>query len=98
MPYKIGFRKRALKEYLDAAEWYKERSLQASENFISIIEEALQEIKSNPDHFQKIYKNFRQIKAKKYPFSIVYFIDEKTQTVIVTTYFHHKRNPKNKFK
>jgi hypothetical protein len=34
MPYKITFRKRAVKEYLQAIAWYKKRSPSAAENFV----------------------------------------------------------------
>ena len=98
MPYKISFRKRATKEYIEATAWYQERSLQAAENFVSIVQQTLNEIKNQPDHFRIVYKNFHQTKTKKFPFNIVYFIDEKKQSVIITILFHHKRNPKKKFK
>ncbi len=77
---------------------YEERSLQASENVVLIMEQTIHEIKNQPNHFRKVYKNYREAKTKKYPFSIVYFVDENKQAVIITTLFHQKRNPKNKFK
>ena len=96
--YRTIIRERASKEYLEAIEWYEKRSLQAAENFILIVQQALNEIEDRPDHFHIVYKNYREVKIKRYPFSIVYFIDEKKQSIIVTTLFHHKRNPKSKFK
>ena len=98
MPYKTIFRERASKDYLKAIAWYKKRSLQATENFISFVRQTLDEIEDQPDRFRLTYKNYREAKIKKYPFNIVYFIDEKKQSIIITTLFHHKRNPKNKFK
>jgi plasmid stabilization system protein ParE len=98
MLYKVNFRKRAAKEYIEAITWYKERSLQAAENFINVVRQTLHEIEDQPDHFRIIYKNYHEAKTKRYPYSIVYFIDEKKQSVIIMTLFHHKRNPKNKFK
>jgi plasmid stabilization system protein ParE len=96
--YKTIIRERASKEYLEAIEWYEKRSLQAVENFILIVQQTLNEIEDRPDHFRIVYKNYREAKTKRYPYSIVYFIDEKKQSVIITTLFHHKRNPKKKFK
>ena len=98
MPYKTIIRERASKEYLEAIAWYEQRSLQAAENFILIVEQTLDEIEDKPNHFRLTYKNNREARIKKYPFNIVYFIDEKKQSVIITTLFHHKRNPKKKFK
>ncbi len=56
MLYKIGFRKRAAKEYLEAIAWYKERSLQAAENFVSIIQKTIDGIERDPEHFRNNYK------------------------------------------
>ncbi len=96
--YKINFRKRAAKEYIEAISWYKERSLQAAENFVLIVQQTLKEIEIQPKNFRIIYKQFHQVKTKKFPYNIVYFIDEKQDAVIITTVFHQKRNPKKKFR
>ena len=98
MIYKTSFRKRAVKEYLNAIHWYKERSLQAAENFVMNMQNTLNEIENNPDRPPLIYKNYRERKIKKYPFKIIYFIDEKNKYIVVTTLFHSKRNPERKFK
>lgn len=98
MAYTISFRKRAAKEYLNTLSWYKERSLQAADNFVLAVSETLNKIEDSPDRFRKTYKNYHEAKIKKYPFSIVYFIDEKKQIIIVTTLFHQKRNPERKFR
>ena len=98
MPYKTIFRKRASKEYVETIAWYEERSLQAADDFVFAVSETLNEIESQPDHFQIVYKNYHKAKTKKYPFDIIYFVDNKRQTIVITTLFHQKRNPKNKFK
>jgi len=98
MSYSVRFRKRAAKEYLETIAWYKQRSLQAAENFVLNVQVTLNTIEKQPEHFRKTYKHFYEAKTKKYPFCIVYFIDEVKQYIVVTTLFHQKRNPKNKFK
>ena len=98
MGYKSIFSERAAKEYFDAIAWYKKRSLQAAGNFVSFVRQTLDEIEGQPDHFRLTYKNYHEAKIKKYPFSIVYFIDKKEQVVVITTIFHHKRNPRKKFR
>ena len=95
--HKITLRKRAAKEYLKAIVWYKERSLQAAENFVKAVNETFSNIEAQPEHYRNTYKHFHEIKLKKYPYSLVYFIDNERNTVVVTTMFHSKRNPKKKF-
>ncbi|MEO6135199.1 MAG: type II toxin-antitoxin system RelE/ParE family toxin [Ginsengibacter sp.] len=98
MSYKTIFRERATKEYVEAIRWYEERSLQAADNFVLTVSQTLNEIENKPVHFRLIYKNYHEAKTKKYPYNIVYFIDNKSHTIIITTLFHQKRNPKSKFK
>ncbi len=97
MVYRITFRKRAAKEYIKAIAWYKERSLRASENFRKAVEEGLNKIESDPFYFRNSYKHFFETKLPKYPYGIVYFIDEESRLVVITTIFHHKRHPKRKY-
>jgi plasmid stabilization system protein ParE len=96
MSYKISFRKRATKEYLESIAWYKGRSLQAAENFVVSIQQALNEIEKQPSRFRRIYKNFYEVKTKRYSYSIVYFIDDMKKLIIITSIFHQKRNPEKK--
>lgn len=58
MKYKITFRKRASKEYLDALLWYKVRSIDAASNFVKAIDETLEKIAGNPAMFRNSYKSF----------------------------------------
>ena len=46
--YKISFRQRAIKEYTESTLWYKQHSLQASENFVTTVEIALKSISKSP--------------------------------------------------
>ena len=95
--YKIVLRPRAAKEYLESIIWYQERSLEAAENFVTAVNTAFTSIELQPASYKKIYKHFREIKLKKYPFTVIYFIDEETKRIVITTIFHNKRNPSKKF-
>ena len=95
--YILSLRKRAAKEYLLAIAWYKERSLIAAENFVKEVNETFTNIEAQPSRYRNIYKHFYEIKVRKYPYSIVYFIDEEKGSIVITTVFHYKRNPKKKF-
>jgi plasmid stabilization system protein ParE len=95
--YKITFRKRAAKEYIEAISWYNERSIVAAENFIKAVNEAFSKIEAQPHHYRNSYKNFHELRLNKFPFAIIYFIDEEKTIIVITTIFHHKRNPDVKF-
>lgn len=46
-----GFNQAALSEYQEAAEWYRDRSFQAAERFITEVEKSIQEICANPERY-----------------------------------------------
>ena len=97
MRYKITFRKRASNEYLDSLFWYKVRSFDAAEQFINAIDGTLEKIAFYPTRYRNTYKKFYEVGVKKFPFSIVYFIDEEEHRIVITSIFHYKRNPRKKF-
>lgn len=98
MSYSHTFEPVALLEYHEAIIWYGERSLMAVDNFIAAINEKIKTICLTPRLYKNIYKNTREVSLKKFPYSIVYFIDEATNTIIITSVYHHRRNPKRKYK
>lgn len=97
MTYTIAFRERASREYLDALLWYKWRSVNTAERFVKAIDETLENVTANPERFRNTYKDFYEATVKKFPFSIVYFIDEIEMRIVIVSIFHFRRNPGKKF-
>lgn len=89
---------KAQQEYEDSIEWYTERSEAATLNFIETIESTITVIFQNPSLYKKPYKNFHEAVIRKYPYSIVYTVEEKIKTIVVISIFQHNRNPKKKYK
>ena len=88
----------ALNEYEDATFWYREKSIRASERFVIEVETTLKTICSDPYKYKNTYKNLREVSLKKYPFNLIYFIDDVKKIVTITSVFHHSRNLKKKYK
>ncbi len=98
MSYLIAYQQRAIAEYEAAALWYKGRSIQAAENFEIAVNKKINILRLNPTRQKKAYKEFREIKLDKYPFNIIYLVDEIKMKIIISSIYHHKRNPKKKYK
>ncbi len=98
MTYGIRYQPRAVQEYESAAVWYRERSEQAAINFIAAVKEKTDILKSDPLRYGKRYKEFRELRLKKYPFNLIYFVNEDAKLVIISSIYHHKRNPKTKYR
>ncbi len=97
MSYKHTFDPIALLEYHDAVAWYGEKSLAAMDNFIAAVNVKIRMICAAPRLYRNVYKNSREVSLKKFPYSVVFFINEATKTIIITSVYHHKRNPKRKY-
>lgn len=98
MSYTYVFNPRAAEEYENAFVWYNERSVISADNLIIEVEEAIRVICEDPYRYRKTYKNLHELSLKKYPFYLIYQIDERERKVIIISIFHHKRNPRNKYK
>ncbi|MCD6013337.1 MAG: type toxin-antitoxin system RelE/ParE family toxin [Flavipsychrobacter sp.] len=98
MKYRYIYDPRAITEYEEAIIWYSERSELVSENFVLAVNEKLDEICEHPTRYRNTKKYFRETFLKKYPYSIVYFVEEDAKTVVIVSIFHSSRNPKKKYK
>jgi plasmid stabilization system protein ParE len=87
----------AANQYEEIVSWYKERSIVAPENFIKELEAKVRNICNNPFQYRNTYKHFREVSLKKFPYYIIYSIDEKSKTIYVAAIYHTSRNPKKKY-
>jgi plasmid stabilization system protein ParE len=98
MNYTYIYEPVAFAEYKEAIEWYNEKSEIATKNFIIEVKEKIESICANPLRYRNAYKYFREVSLKKYPYCIVYFVDEKEKKIIISSVYHHKRNPQKKYR
>ncbi len=98
MTYIYKFYEEAQKEYELSVFWYSEKSLTAAKEFVNAVEKALKLICSNPKLWRNEYKHYYEYNLKKYPFTIIYFIEDSDSSVIVSAVFHQKRDPKKKYR
>lgn len=95
--YSYLFEPKAMLEYKDAILWYLERSVIAAENFEVALMNKLSEVCKNPTLYPVRKLQIRECTIKKYPYSILYFIEDQIRTVVVISIFHHNRNPDFKY-
>lgn len=91
MAYKIIVSPRAQKEIIIAIDYYLIKSENAPENFILQLEKIYKQLAINP-YYPVRYKNIRSVKIKKFPFSLYFYVDEKSQILKILSCFHNKRN------
>ena len=90
--YSVSFTPEAETEALHAYFWYENQRGGLGEEFKLYLDIKIDSLKSNPKTSSYIYKNLRTCKVKKFPYQIIYRIQELQIQVIAV--FHYSRNPK----
>lgn len=95
MVFKIKILPLAENEIDQSIEFYESRSKGLGKQFLSYLKSYLKVLKTNPELFEiKKEPGYRELTLVKFPFVIIYEINE--NEVIVYSVFHMSRNPQIK--
>jgi len=78
-------------EMIEAAVYYESQVIGLGEKFIETIERALFEIEKKPTLWPKEKYNIRRRVLSRFPFSILYVIDE--DELVIVAIAHQRRRP-----
>lgn len=92
MSFKIVVDQRAIDDITEAAKWYSEKSLVASENFEKEITEALNYLESTITEHRKVLADIRMYSLKIFPYNIYYLKKASDKKIFVIAILHNKRN------
>ena len=98
MVYKYIFLSEAQEEYEEALYWYLEKGISVAENFVNAVDNALLLICDHPLRWRNFFDIYFELSLKKFPFNIVYIVDSERKLVIVTSVYHHRKNPEKKYR
>lgn len=96
MKYSLLIHDLALNELKDAMDYYENVTPSLSEKLLKEFNEAVLYIEQKPQLFQRKFRQFRQLKLQRFPYYVVYRIEE--DIIAVYRFFHAKRNPKRKYR
>ncbi|MGV8122231.1 MAG: type II toxin-antitoxin system RelE/ParE family toxin [Candidatus Xenobiia bacterium LiM19] len=81
----------AERDVSDAFHWYEDRRLGLGHEFFLQVDAGLRFIMRNPDLPPKGYKDTRMILIRRFPYKIIYIIDNRR--IIVLGVIHGRRGP-----
>ncbi|MBU0696627.1 MAG: type II toxin-antitoxin system RelE/ParE family toxin [Bacteroidetes bacterium] len=96
MDYFFQFTPKAKKEFIDAYDFYEEQIFGLGDKFRREVYYFVSLIIKNPLSYPLKSKKLREVVLKKFPFIIIYRIEDTNSTIYVSSIFHTKRNPKLK--
>jgi plasmid stabilization system protein ParE len=97
MIYKVIFSAPANKDVEESISWYDEQLIGLGDDFMAILNNAIEIISINPEAFPRKRNHLRQMPVNKFPFIIVYEI-EKENIIRILRVFHTSRNPKLRYR
>ena len=95
MVFKVVVGKSAKLDIENILDWYAGESISALEKFIIGLYDRFEALSHTPELFGLIKQRpyFRKVKIKRFPYYIVYRIDENNARVIISALIHERRNP-----
>lgn len=94
MKYTLEIKEEAIVDMQKAYDYYEECKIGLGERFLNTLEEYLERVQENPQHYQIKRKAYREAFIKDFPYLIIYEIE--ADKIIVYAVFNTWRNPKKK--
>lgn len=91
MIYDLNLQSEAIADIHESFEWYESRRPGLGYTFVDEIEICFSKITTFPLHYSSVNSRFRRIKVKRFPFVIVYEIED--NKIFVTGVRHTGRQP-----
>lgn len=85
------FKPEAESDIAEAYRWYEGRDLGLGTEFIRAVDACLHQIQRHPTLYPVTHKYVRQGVARRFPYSVLYFVSE--EIVYVLAVFHSSRDP-----
>jgi plasmid stabilization system protein ParE len=95
MAYKVIIGKSAQSDIREVIDWYAGESGIAPEKFVEGLYARFDDLSERPESFGAIRQrpSFRKVKIRKFPYYIVFQMDERLYKVFILAVVHIKRNP-----
>jgi plasmid stabilization system protein ParE len=87
---------RAIYDIEKAKKWYEKQQENLGNKFADYVFKCFGEIQKNPLAYPSKYKYVREMYIRKYPYLIIYSVEEKV--IFILRIFPCKTNPKKKYK
>jgi toxin ParE1/3/4 len=83
---KYVFHPEALTEYSEAVQYYKKQKTELAQAFINAIEDAVYRIRESPTRWAVVDEDIRRCLVKKFPYGILYTIEEDFILILAVMY------------
>lgn len=92
MSRELILRPEAEADALEAYQWYNEQLSGLGDDFLAEIDRAIDTIRTNPELPQKLYREFRRVLTRRFPYAVFYAVRD--DRIIVFAILHMARDPR----
>jgi toxin ParE1/3/4 len=92
MSFRLAVKPKALAEFEEALEWYKQKRAGLDLTFANRVQEVYDQITSMPEMYAPSDRGLRKARVRAFPYLIIYRIRD--GLVVVLAVIHEKRDPK----
>jgi hypothetical protein len=95
MAYSVHLRQQALESLWEAMSWYNDQSPGLGHELQREFFDHLKKLQNQPAQYPLVFDRFRRILLKRFPYKVVYAIDERRKIVFVAVLWHIKKSPES---
>jgi len=95
--FSILLSKRAERDLNESFRWYEEKQKGLGSRFIDEVLNRIGIIETNPELFAIKCKSYRESSLEKFPYIIIYRINNRKNQIRIVGVFHMSRNPVSKY-
>jgi toxin ParE1/3/4 len=88
--YSVQFTQAARAELIEAQDWYEREAIGLGRRFREVIDALTGRMSANSLHFPVVFKNVRSAIRRRFPYSLLFVIED--GTLLVITCFHASRD------
>lgn len=96
--YKLQIQNEAILEMQEAYDWYESQKRNLGYELLDEVESCLQKLEQHPQYYSRLNNRYKRIKTIRFPYLLIFEIEEKSKTIYIVSFFHTSRNPKKKYR
>lgn len=98
MSYSYILHDQAQEDYESAILWYAQGGQLTADKFIAAVDRVFELICAHPTRWRKAGKHYRILSMPKYPYTIIYSIEEQNRLIVISAIHHDSKSPKSKYR
>lgn len=77
-------------EYYEAIEYYARIDDKLGERFVTVVEEALEQMSRTPERFRRFESDLRKVRVEGFPYAVIYRIESNHLRIISVMHLHRR--------